>query len=74
MGHPAYLVCDLTPSLVRQAKFASLAPTPDGLGYFGFNPQLGVLVEIINFDKLVVDAERRNAAHFDQLNLPPEAR
>ena len=66
----AYLVCDLTPTLARQAKFASLAPTPDGLGFFGFNPQLGVLVEILSFDKLVTDAERRNAAHFDQLNLP----
>lgn len=66
----AYLVCDLTPTLSRQAKFASLAPTPDGLGFFGFNPQLGVLVEVMSFDKLVADAERRNAAHFDQLNLP----
>jgi hypothetical protein len=66
----AYLICDLTPSLARQAKFASLALTPDGLGYFGFNPQLGVLVEIMSFDKLVSDAERRNAAHFDQLNFP----
>jgi hypothetical protein len=66
----AYLICDLTPTLARQAKFASLSPTPDGLGYFGFNPQLGVLVEIMSFDKLVSDAERRNAAHFDQLNLP----
>jgi hypothetical protein len=66
----AYLICDLTPTLARQAKFASLAPTPDGLGFFGFNPQLGVLVEVMSFDKLVSDAERRNAAHFDQLNLP----
>lgn len=66
----AYLICDLTPTLARQAKFASLAQTPDGLGFFGFNPQLGVLVEIMSFDKLVSDAERRNAAHFDQLNLP----
>lgn len=66
----AYLICDLTPTLARQAKFASLSRTPDGLGYFGFNPQLGVLVEIMSFDKLVSDAERRNAAHFDQLNLP----
>ena len=66
----AYLICDLTPTLTRQAKFASLAPTPDGLGFFGFNPHLSVLVEIMTFDKLVADAERRNAAHFDQLNLP----
>jgi len=29
-----------------------------------------VYVEVMSFDKLVSDAERRNAAHFEQLNLP----
>lgn len=65
-----YLICDLTPSLAKQAKYAALDPTPDGLGYFGYNRGLGVYVEIMGFDKLVIDAERRNATHFDQLNLP----
>jgi hypothetical protein len=66
----AYLVCDLTPTLARQARFYSLGPTPDGLGFFGYNRELFIYVEIMSFDKLVSDAERRNAAHFDQLNLP----
>jgi hypothetical protein len=66
----AYLVCDITPTLARQAKFFSLGPTPDGLGFFGYNRELGVYVEVMSFDKLVSDAERRNAAHFEQLNLP----
>jgi len=61
----AYLVCDITPTLTRQAKFFSLGPTPDGLGFFGYNRELGVYVEVMSFDKLVADAERRNAAHFD---------
>src|SRR5258707_214869 len=58
-------VCDLTPTLARQAKFASLAPTPDGLGFFGFNPQLGVLVEIMSFDKLGIKA--RSEEHTSEL-------
>ena len=66
----AYLVCDITPTLTRQAKFFSLGPTPDGLGFFGYNRELGVYIEVMSFDKLVADAERRNAAHFEQLNLP----
>jgi len=66
----AYLVCDITPTLTRQAKFFSLGPTPDGLGVFGYNRELGVYVEVMSFEKLVSDAERRNAAHFEQLNLP----
>jgi len=66
----AYMVCDITPTLTRQAKFFSLGPTPDRLGFFGYNRELGVYVEVMSFDKPVSDAERRNAAHFEQLNLP----
>jgi hypothetical protein len=66
----AYLVCDITNTLRKQARFCSLGFTPDGLGFFGYNRELGVYVEVMSFDKLVADAERRNAAHFDQLNLP----
>jgi hypothetical protein len=66
----AYVVCDITPSLKRQAMFFSLGPTPDGMGFFGYNRELGVYVELMSFDKLVNDAERRNVAHFEQLNVP----
>ncbi len=50
----SYILCDITPTLKRQASHASLKPTPDGLGFFGFNPEVGVWVEIISFDKLVL--------------------
>jgi len=66
----AYVVCDLTAKLKQQAAFASLVPTSDGLGFFGYNTQIGVYVEVMSFEKLVSDAERRNASLFDQLNLP----
>lgn len=65
----AYIIADLTPKLREQAAFARLIPTADGLGFFGHNEPVGVYVEIISFDKLVVDAERRNAALFEQMNL-----
>jgi hypothetical protein len=66
----AYVLCDPTPSLKTQARFAGLMPTADGLGYFGYNDQVGVWLEVTTFDKLVNDAERRNAALFEQLNMP----
>lgn len=65
-----YIVCDLTSTLRRHARFASLGPTPDGLGFFGYNRELGAYIEIMSYDKLVSDAERRNAAHFEQLGIP----
>jgi hypothetical protein len=66
----AYILCDITPNLKSQAQIFGLSLTPDGLGFSGYNRELGVYVEIIAFDKLVGDAERRNAAHFEQLGLP----
>jgi hypothetical protein len=66
----SYILGDITPTLRRQASYASLKPTPDGLGFFGFNPEVGVWVEVISFDKLLADAEKRNSSLFDQLNIP----
>jgi hypothetical protein len=65
----AHIVCDLTPSLHQHAENATLKPTPDGHGYFGNNPGLGVYVEIVSFDKLIDDAKRRNAVLFEKLGL-----
>jgi len=65
----AYIIADITDSLRFQAQTANLHSSPDGLGYFGYNNQIGVYVEIISFDKLVSDAERRNAYFFHQLGL-----
>lgn len=65
----AYIVCDLTPTLEQQAVYAQLKKTPDGLGFFGYNDQVGVYVEIISFPKLIDDAKKRNAAFFEKLGI-----
>jgi len=67
----AYIVCDLTPNVRRLALEHSLIAAPDGLGYFGFNQNYGVFVEIISFDKLLADSKKRNAILFEKLGLPP---
>jgi len=43
--------------------------TPDGDGYFGYNPALNLYTEIISFDKLLNDAEKRNQILFQQLGM-----
>jgi hypothetical protein len=47
-----------------------LSPTPDGMGFFGFNINFSAHVEIISFDKLLSDTEKRNRMLFDKLKLP----
>jgi hypothetical protein len=65
----AYVLADLTETLKVQAENARLQLTSDGSGYFGFNDQIGVYVELISYDKLITDAERRNSFFFHQLGI-----
>ena len=65
----AYIVCDITPTLRMQAKAAGFRQTHDGGGYFGYNDNFGVYVDIMSFDKLIGDAKKRNAILFDKLGL-----
>lgn len=65
----AYIICDLTAKLVKQAKIADFTPTPDGLGFFKFHKEYNSYIEIISFSKLIIDAKRRNQVLFEKLNL-----
>jgi hypothetical protein len=69
----AYIVCDLTPSLQRQATDYGMTRTPDSQGYFGYHKEHGAYIEIISFDKLIDDAKRRNKILFDKMGLHGEA-
>ncbi len=66
----AYIVADLTPTLKQQAKFANFQPNHDSTGFFAFNSELRTYIELISFDNLVGNAEKKNQFFFDQLNLP----
>jgi hypothetical protein len=65
----AYIICDLTAKLVKQAKIADFTPTPDRLGFFKFHKEYNSYIEIISFSKLIIDAKRRNQVLFEKLNL-----
>lgn len=63
-----YLIADLTPSLRFQMEM-NYHPSIDGEGYFKTLPGGNGYVEIISYDKLIKDAERRNQILFDRLGL-----
>lgn len=69
----AYIVCDLTPSLHKQARDYQLTKTPDSQGYFGYHRDHGAYIEVMSFDKLIADAQRRNKILFDKLGMEGEA-
>ena len=70
-----YAICDFAQGtdFERAAKEAGLTPSPDGLGYFGYNPSYRCYVEMITFDKLVGDAQQRNRILFQRLGVESPA-
>jgi hypothetical protein len=65
-----YVVCDLTPTMIKRCKNFSLTKTADGMGFFGYNPNYKAYIEVISFNQLVKAAKERNRAFFDKLGLP----
>ncbi|MFM7856951.1 MAG: hypothetical protein ACKO96_34765 [Flammeovirgaceae bacterium] len=65
-----YIICDLTKNLRKSANDAGYKPLPDNDGFFFFNDNYNLYVEIISFDKLIRDSKQRNKVLFEKLNLP----
>ncbi|MBI5461034.1 MAG: ATP-binding protein, partial [Gammaproteobacteria bacterium] len=63
-----YLVADLTPTLKFQMEM-NYHPSIDGEGYFKTLPGGNGYIEIVSYDKLITDAERRNRILFERLGL-----
>jgi hypothetical protein len=66
----AYVICDTTKEVEIIAQNKGMLPTPDNLGYYGYNPSLSAYVEIISYAKLLRDAKKRNKILFEKLHLP----
>ena len=65
----AFIACDLTPKMKELAVDASLGTTPDGLGFFGFNRELTTYIEVLSYNKILSDSQKRNRVLFDRLNI-----
>jgi hypothetical protein len=63
----AIIVADLEPSLRNLARRYDFDETWDRTGIFKYHDEFDVFIEIIGFNKLIVDAEKRNAAFVDIL-------
>jgi len=64
-----YIICDLTQTMRTIAIDESFVEAPDRSGYFYYHPNHKAYIEIISFDKLVGDSEKRNKALFEKLHL-----
>ena len=65
-----YIICDMTAGIRQNLKSHDFMDTADGEGKWQYLSNYKAYVELIPFEKLVRDAEKRNQAFFDNLDLP----
>jgi len=63
-----YIVADLTAGLMKRLR-GRFDPTPNNKGLFGYTRNPDTYSEVIPYDKLLLDAQARNAIFFDKLGL-----
>ncbi|HEU0015566.1 MAG TPA: hypothetical protein VFQ45_17955 [Longimicrobium sp.] len=65
-----FIIATLTPKMRRFAQRANLILAPDGEGFFGFNGPSQAYIEVLSYQKVLIDSKRRNKVFFDKLQLP----
>ncbi|OQY42175.1 MAG: hypothetical protein B6240_14295 [Desulfobacteraceae bacterium 4572_87] len=65
-----YIIADPTDKLTQILEYSGFNKTPDGDGYYFFNPTHNAYVELISYRKLLEDAKKRNRILFDKLGIP----
>lgn len=66
-----YVIANLTPKMRDLAEFHNFTPMPDNLGYFHWQQKYRVYCEVLDYDKIIQDAKKRNEVFFDKFSLPP---
>ena len=64
-----YVICDITPSLRKTLDAFDATVMPDNQGYYGFQRHYSAYYEVIDYNKLLRDARKRNRIFFDKLNI-----
>lgn len=66
-----YIVCDITPTLLRVLESREFDKTPDGFGYFKpYTKYFNAYIEVLPFEKVLYDAKKRNRILFEKLGIP----
>lgn len=64
-----YAVCDLTTKMIKVAEDRDFIETPDKLGMYKYHEKKRAYIELISYDKLIIDAEKRNKVLFEKLGI-----
>lgn len=62
-----YILCDIDLSMRKFAKLEDLKSRPDGMGYYKYIDSYKAYLELIPYNKLIQDSQKRNKILFDKL-------
>ena len=62
-----YILCDIYVSIKKLAKLENLKVTPDNMGFYQYIDSYKAYLEIIPYNKLIQDSQKRNKILFDKL-------
>ncbi len=64
-----YVVCDITDKIKIFAEDGNFATLKGERGYYLYNQKLNTHIEIIAFDKIIIDVKQRHKAFFEKLGV-----
>lgn len=65
-----YIICDITSSLENILRKREFNQTPDGQGYYLFKSKYySAYIEVLPFEKVLLDAKKRNRILFEKLGI-----
>jgi hypothetical protein len=65
----AYVICDITEKLAAILRGRDATQTPDGRAWYGYHRNFEIYYEVIDYNKVVSDARKRNRIFFDRLKI-----
>lgn len=64
-----YAVCDITEKMRKVAEDHDFIETPDKMGMYKYHDKKRAYIEILSYDKLIIDSEKRNHILFEKLGI-----
>lgn len=62
-----YILCDVNDKIKKYAKQKDFKRTPDELGYYNYLNNYNAYIEIVPYNKMIQDSQKRNKILFDKL-------
>lgn len=65
-----YAICDRNTPINEYIENHPFSTMKDNLGYYMYNPNLNAYIELLLYDKIIIDVNKRHKIFFEKLGIP----